>query len=106
MMQIKIFPNEYGANREKLADVELHFTGGPLAGLKLVGFALWKASADLPHLTFPQREYTDSMGMRRKFTMLRPITDPTAARGLTEAILEAYDEDRRLYSPADRRLQR
>jgi len=26
----------------KLADAELHFTDGPLAGLKLVGFGVWE----------------------------------------------------------------
>lgn len=26
----------------KLADAELHFSGGPLDGLKLVGFGVWE----------------------------------------------------------------
>jgi hypothetical protein len=26
----------------KLADAELHFADGPLAGLKLIGFAMWE----------------------------------------------------------------
>jgi hypothetical protein len=34
-MTIKFFPNEKGTPAGKLADAELHFSGGPLDGLKL-----------------------------------------------------------------------
>jgi hypothetical protein len=37
-MNVKIVPNDKGNPPGKLADVELHFTNGPLAGLKLIGF--------------------------------------------------------------------
>jgi hypothetical protein len=37
-MQIQIVPNDKGNPPGKLADAELHFTDGPLAGLKLIGF--------------------------------------------------------------------
>ena len=39
-MQVKIMPNDKGSPAGKLADAELHFTDGPLAGLKLLGFAV------------------------------------------------------------------
>ena len=41
-MTVKIVPNEKGNPPGKLADAELHFTEGPLDGLKLIGFAVWE----------------------------------------------------------------
>ena len=43
-MEIKIIVNERGNPPGKLADVELHFTAGPVpfVGLKLIGFAVWE----------------------------------------------------------------
>jgi hypothetical protein len=35
---VKIQPNDHGNPSGKLADAELHFTNGPLEGLKLIGF--------------------------------------------------------------------
>ena len=45
MLTVKITPNENGNPPGKLADAELHFTDGPLAGLKLIGFAIWERRA-------------------------------------------------------------
>ena len=41
-MTVKIQPNDKGNPVGKLADAELHFTAGPLEGLKLIGFAIWE----------------------------------------------------------------
>ena len=41
-MTIKILPNDHTNPPGKLADAELHFTDGPLAGLKLIGFGIWE----------------------------------------------------------------
>ena len=41
-MIVKITPNEKGNPPGKLADAELHFGDGPLAGLKLIGFSIWE----------------------------------------------------------------
>ena len=41
-MTIKITPNDKGNPPGKLADAELHFEDGPLAGLKLIGFGIWE----------------------------------------------------------------
>jgi hypothetical protein len=35
---VKISPNDRGNPPGKLADAELHFADGPLAGLKMIGF--------------------------------------------------------------------
>ena len=39
---VKILPNDQGAPRGKLADAELHFSGGELDGLRLIGFSIWE----------------------------------------------------------------
>jgi hypothetical protein len=39
---VKFVVNEKGNPPGKLADAELHFKDGVLAGLKLIGFAVWE----------------------------------------------------------------
>jgi len=91
-MVIKILPNDKGSPAGKLADAELHFTDGDLAGLKLMGFAVWeKRNGDGRNVTFPARAYTMN-GERRSFALLRPLVDSTANTRLREIILAAYDE--------------
>ena len=38
----KIVVNDKGNPSGKLVDAELHFSDGRLAGLKLIGFAIWE----------------------------------------------------------------
>ena len=92
-MTIKIMPNDKGNPPDKLAEVELHFTDGPLNGLKLVGFSIWQRRGGGPgrNVTFPSRSYAVN-GERRSFALLRPIVDVTSQDKLREQILEAYAE--------------
>ena len=92
-MTIKITPNDKGNPVGKLAEAELHFTDGPLAGLKLIGFAIWERRGGGPgrNVTFPARSYSVN-GERRSFALLRPIVDITAQDKLRELILESYAE--------------
>ena len=39
-LTVKITPNDNGNPAGKLADAELHFGEGPLAGLKLIGCSI------------------------------------------------------------------
>lgn len=87
-MIIKILPNT-GTPVGKLADVELHFDDGLLAGLRLIGFGVWERRAGGRNITFPARQYSVN-GERRSFALLRPITDTDAQSAVREAILEAY----------------
>lgn len=118
-MQIKIVPNDKGNPPGKLADAELHFTDGPLNGLKLIGFGIWerrgganairrtsafwrgvldKSSQPLTtpswlsgrNVTFPARQYSVN-GERRSLALLRPIVDVEAQHKVRDLILEAYD---------------
>ena len=89
-MTIKITPNDKGNPPGKLAEAELHFTDGPLAGLKLIGFAIWeRRGGGGRNVTFPARQYSIN-GERRSFALLRPVVDTTAQNNLRELILEAF----------------
>ncbi len=93
-MTVKITPNDKGNPPGKLADAELHFSEGPLDGLKLIGFAVWESrrgAAGGRNVTFPARQYAVN-GERRSFALLRPIVDTTAQGRLRELILDAYAE--------------
>ncbi len=89
---VKITPNEKGNPPGKLAEAELHFTDGPLEGLKLIGFAVWeRRTGNGRNVTFPARQYSIN-GERRTFALLRPQADATAQERLRELILQAYAE--------------
>ena len=91
-MTVKIVSNDKGNPPGKLADAELHFSEGPLEGLKLIGFAVWeKKNGSGRNVTFPARSFSVN-GERRSFALLRPFTDSTAQNRLRDLILEAYDE--------------
>jgi hypothetical protein len=91
-MTVKITPNDKGSPAGKLADAELHFSDGPLEGLKLVGFAVWERRVgNGRNVTFPARSYSVN-GERRSFALLRPIVDTTAQSKIREVILEAFQE--------------
>src|SRR3989442_11489728 len=91
-IRMKINPNNTGNPVGRLADAELHFTGGPLEGLKLIGFGIWERRGGAGrNVTFPARQYSIN-GERRSFTLLRPITDPAAPERIRDLVLQAYAE--------------
>ena len=91
-MTIKIVPNEKANPPGKLADAELHFTHGPLDGLKLIGFAVWERKTGTGrNVTFPSRQFSVN-GERRSYALLRPQSDTTAQERIRDLILQAYGE--------------
>ncbi len=90
-MTVKITPNDRGNPPGKLADAELHFTEGPLEGLKLIGFSIWerRGGGAGRNVTFPARQYSVN-GERRSFALLRPIGDTASQSRVRELILDAY----------------
>ena len=89
-MTVKIQANDKGNPVGKLADAELHFTAGPLEGLKLIGFGIWERRGGAGrNVTFPARQYAVN-GERRSFALLRPIVDTAAQERIREIVLEAY----------------
>ena len=91
-MTIKITPNDKGNPPGKLAEAELHFSDGPMEGLKLIGFSVWeRRGGNGRNVTFPARSYVVN-GDRRSFALLRPIVDSTAQAKLRDLILDAFQE--------------
>lgn len=90
-MTVHIIMNDRGNPQGKLADAELHFADGQLAGLKLIGFSIWeRRGGSGRNVTFPARQYSVN-GERRSFALLRSIGDVTAQEAVRDAILAAYD---------------
>ena len=91
-LTVTITPNDKGNPPGKLADAELHFGDGALAGLKLIGFSIWeRRGGNGRNVTFPARSYAVN-GERRSFALLRPVVDTTAQNAVRDRILEAYAE--------------
>lgn len=89
-MHVKFVPRDKGTPVGLLADAELHFSDGPLEGLKLIGFAIWERRGGAGrNVTFPARQYSVN-GERRSFGLLRPILDTQSQERLRDLILEAY----------------
>ena len=92
MLTVKIIPNDRNNPPGKLADAELHFTDGPLSGLRLIGFGVWeRRTGGGRNVTFPARQYSVN-GERRSFALLRPVIDTTAQDRVRVLILEAFAE--------------
>ncbi len=63
-----------------------------LAGLKLIGFAVWeRRGGGGRNVTFPARQYSVN-GERRSYALLRPVEDATAQERVRDLILQAYAE--------------
>mgnify|MGYP001010796960 CR=1 FL=1 len=76
----------------KLADAEIHFNGGELDGLKLVGFAVWRSrDGHGEDVTFPSRQFVAN-GERRTFPLLRWVADRLAQERLAALVKRAYSE--------------
>lgn len=90
-MTIKFVLNDKGTPAGKLADAELHFSGGPLDGLKLIGFGVWERKNGGRNVTFPARQYSLN-GERRSYALLRPVVEQSAQEALRDLILESYKE--------------
>jgi hypothetical protein len=89
-IEIKIQGNTRHTAPGKLAEVELHFSGGELDGLKLVGFAIWEArNGGSRYVSLPARHFAVN-GDRRSFVLLRSIEDPKAQDRLRNLVLQAY----------------
>ena len=89
---IKILETNGHSAPGKLADAEIHFTGGELDGLKLVGFAVWQQrNGKGRNVGFPSRQFT-TQGERRTFSLLRWIAKRDAQERLERLVIEAYEE--------------
>ena len=77
-MTVKIIPNDKGNPPGKLADVELHFTSGPLEAMKLIGFAVWERRTGAGrNVTFPARQ----LQHQRRASFVRTASSHRGRRG-------------------------
>jgi hypothetical protein len=99
IMTVKFVLNDKGNPAGKLADAELHFAGGPLDGLKLIGFGVWERKQGGRNVTFPARQYSVN-GERRSYSLLRPILEQSSQNALRDLILESYKEHEAMLAEA------
>ena len=67
------FVQKENAPERLVCEAELLFDeAGPLAGMKLVGFSLWRSPEGDVYVTFPSRAFGVG-GERRFFDYLRPV---------------------------------
>ena len=91
-IEVKILLNARPTPVGKLADAEIHFISGELAGLKLIGFAVWtRRDGNGRSVTFPARPFV-MHGDKRNFALLRAIDDPNAQDRVRQLVLQAYAE--------------
>ena len=77
-MRVHYVLNHEGTPVSKLADVEIHFEEGLLAGLKLVGASVWRSKkGGAPTVLVPSRSYATAAGVRY-YELLRASADPVA----------------------------
>jgi hypothetical protein len=70
-MRVHFVLNHGGTPASKLADVEIHFEEGLLAGMKLVGCSVWRTKkGEKPTVLVPSRSYATASGVRY-FELLR-----------------------------------
>jgi hypothetical protein len=99
-MRVHYILNHDGIPASKLADVEIHFEEGLLAGMKLVGASIWRSKkGEAPTVLVPSRSHATASGVRY-YELLRPSADPVggidtpenkyAVRRLKEYIRDEY----------------
>ena len=84
------FTRPAGGPPRLICEAEIVFDGpGPLQGLKLVGFGLWRGTGSEAYVTFPSRSY-GRPDERRYFELLRPTGARESAHRLKQFILAEY----------------
>ncbi|HEY3489806.1 MAG TPA: hypothetical protein VGK27_06770 [Candidatus Deferrimicrobiaceae bacterium] len=64
-MRLHYVLNHGGTPESKLADVEIHFEEGLLAGMKLIGCSVWRTQkGEAPTVLLPSRSYATAGGIR------------------------------------------
>lgn len=88
-VKIAFVKHENGPER-LICDAEIEFPARTLAGLKLVGFSLWRSHEGEVYVTFPSRAF--GAGSERRYFEFVRSTDGTgaAAKALKATILAAY----------------
>ncbi len=88
-MQVQFVARENGPER-LISEAEVILEDGPLAGMKLVGFCLWKAPDGDVFVTFPARAFGAGAD-RRFFDYLRAVDGaPETVKRVKAWIIDEY----------------
>jgi hypothetical protein len=94
-MRVQFVDKENGPERLVCEAEVLFDEAGPLAGMKLVGFSLWRSPEGEVYVTFPSRAFGVG-GERRFFDYLRSIEGSAQdAKRVKAWILEEYRQNTR-----------
>jgi len=87
--RVEFIPRQNGPER-LVTEAEIHFEDGPLAGMRLVGFSIWRSAEGELYVTFPSRAF--GAGTERKyFDYLRAVDGSAETVKAVKAwILEEY----------------
>ena len=91
-----VFVERTGGPERLVCEAEVVFEAeaGPLAGMKLVGFSLWRTSEGEVFVSFPARPFSAG-GERRFFDLLRSVEgDPADGKRVKAWVLEQYQASR------------
>jgi hypothetical protein len=91
-MRVEFNDRDNGPDRMVCEASIIFDEGTPLAGMKLVGFSLWKSPEGEVYVTFPSRAF-GAGGERRFFDFLRSVEgSPAQAKSVKSWILAAFKE--------------
>ena len=76
-VQVVFVAKENGPER-LVSEAEIHFEEGPLAGMRLVGFSLWRSAEGELYVTFPSRAF--GIATERRFFDYLRASDGSAER--------------------------
>jgi hypothetical protein len=91
-MTVTITPYDKGNPAGQLADAELHFTDGPLSGLKLIGFAIRERRAGQGGTSPSPRASTASTASGAASPISARCAKPPHRIASATWLLEAYAE--------------
>lgn len=88
-MKVHFKPARHGF-KGLVSEAEVHFEEGPLAGLRLLGFGVWRNDEGVAYVTFPSRIIAEG-GAKRYVDYLRGVTgSPHVVRRFKAWILDEY----------------
>jgi len=88
-MRVQFVQRENGPER-LVCEAEVVFDEEPLAGMKLIGFSLWRSPEGEIYVTFPARAF-GAAADRRYFDFLRSVQGtPGEVKRVKEWILEEF----------------
>ena len=95
-MRVNFVDRNNGPERLVCEAEVLFEEAGPLAGMKLVGFSLWKSPEGEVYVTFPSRAFGVG-GERRFFDYLRSVEgQATDAKRVKAWIVEEYHQSQKV----------